>query len=71
MVEGIFCHTDESAREEEEQASQQGAAGILTAIGDLGTPESGKKQLHLPQYHLRQFRAQQRAFNKSWFEEFK
>lgn len=71
VFEGLFCHTDESAREEEGQASQQGTAGGLTAVSDLGTPESGPKQVHLPQYPLSQFGAQQRAFNKAWFEQFK
>lgn len=43
VFEGLFCHTDESPREEEGQASQQGTAGGLTAVSDLGTPESGPK----------------------------
>lgn len=71
MFESLFCHTDESAREEEEQASQQGTAGGLNAIGDLETPETGLKQVHLLQYPVCQFGAQQRPFNKSWFEHFK
>lgn len=32
VSEGPFCHTDESARQEEEQAPRQGTAGGLTAL---------------------------------------
>lgn len=42
----------------------------MSAI-DLGTKESGPKQVCLPQYPFSQFGTQQRAFNKSWFEQFK
>ncbi len=44
-------------------------AGTFSAK-DLGTPESGPKQVCLPQYPLSQFGSQQRAFNNSWFEQF-
>lgn len=43
---------------------------IASTSCDLGTQESGPKQVHIPKYPLSQFGDQQRAFNKSWFEEF-
>ncbi|KAM3610073.1 uncharacterized protein V6R79_024870 [Siganus canaliculatus] len=58
-----LCFSDNTAKCKDNQPGT--AAGGLPN-NDLGTPESGPKQVSLSQ-----FGTQQRAFNKSWFEQFK
>lgn len=83
----LLCYTDESGeiREEAGETSQEGTvSGISRAVEeqaeqgtaggmicDLGTAESGPKQIRLHAYPFSQFGSQNRAFNKNWFEEFK
>ncbi|KAK0141852.1 Zinc finger MYM-type protein 1 [Merluccius polli] len=53
-----------------EEQAEQGTAGRMVGC-DLGSPESGPKQVRLSQYPFSQFGSQNRAFSKNWFEQFK
>lgn len=69
-VEGPHSQEGATNREmEEEEASYQEKAGVIAGC-DLGTPESGPKQVLLSQYPLSQHGAEKWAFNKGWFQQY-